>query len=169
MRASPTFQITIRRFGVWRCAIALVLLASVSSLVAFALAEGESTYVGIRVMALAASAAIVLAGATLMRRQAFSLRWDAQRWNLGPASSVGEEPWPGQLEVSLDLGVWMLLRFEQDLATGGRRTHWIPVQRHGIESAWHALRCAVYSARSAQGDDSVSTEHCLRNQTNECP
>ena len=61
-------------------------------------------------------------GATLMRRQAISLRWDTQRWNLGPASSVGEEPWPGHLEVSLDLGVWMLLRFEHDLAPSGPHT-----------------------------------------------
>lgn len=154
MRASPAFQLTIRRFGVWRCAIAVLLLASVGSLVAFALAEGESTPVAIRAISLAASAAIVLAGVTHMRCQAVSLRWDTQRWNLGPASSVGEEPWPGHLDVCLDLGVWMMLRFKHDLTPGGRRTHWIPVQRHGIESAWHALRCAVYSARSAQGDDS---------------
>jgi len=169
MRASPAFQITIRRFGVWRCAIAVLLLASVGSLVAFALAEGGSTSVGVRAISSAASIVIVLAGATLMRRQAISLRWDTQRWNLGPASSVGEEPWPGHLEVSLDLGVWMLLRFEHDLAPSGRRNLWIPVQRHGIESAWHAMRCAVYSARSAQGDDSVRTEHCPRNQKNERP
>jgi hypothetical protein len=157
MRASPAFQLTIRRFGVWRAAIAVLLLAAVTSLFAFAFAKGDSAPAALRAMGLAASVAIVLAGATLMRCQPVSLRWDTQRWNLGPASSVGEEPWPGRLEVAIDLGAWMLLRFEHDFTPElGRtgRTRWLPVQRRGLEPAWHALRCAVYSARPDQGLDS---------------
>ena len=33
----------------------------------------------------------------------------------------------------------------------GCRVTWLPVQRRGLESQWHALRCAVYSARSSTG------------------
>jgi len=154
MRASPAFQVTIRRFGVWRSAIAALLLCAVATLAAFALAEGESAPASVRAFAVLASAGIVLAGATLMRCRPMSLRWDTHRWNLGPVSTAGEEPWPGRLDVALDFGAWILLRFEHDRTAGRRRACWLPVQRGGLESAWHGLRCAVYSARPAQDPDS---------------
>ena len=47
----------------------------------------------------------------------------------------------GTLEVAMDLGGLLLLRL-----VGQRRTRvWLPVQRRGLESQWHGLRCAVYS------------------------
>jgi hypothetical protein len=153
MRASPAFQITVCHFGAWRSAIAVLLLCAVSTLAAFALADGESAPPLVRSVALLASAAVVLAGSGLMRCRPVSLRWDTHCWNLGPGSSVGEEPWPGRLEVTLDLGAWMLLRFEHEVTAGRRRSSWVPVQRRGMESAWHGFRCAVYSARSARGTD----------------
>jgi len=131
----------------------MLLLLAVSALAAFALADGESAPPLVRGLAMLASGAVVLAGTGLMRCQPLSIRWDTQRWNLGPEWSAGEEPWPGRLDVALDLGAWMLLRFQPDVATGQRRAQWVPVQRRGMESAWHALRCAVYSARPIRGTD----------------
>jgi hypothetical protein len=153
MRASPAFQLTIRHFGVWRCAVAALLICAIGALAAFALAEGESAPPMVRALAVAASILVVVSSASLLRCRPVSLRWDTQQWKLGPESSVGDEPWSGRVDVSLDLGAWMLLRFEHDAAMGRKRSMWVPVQRRGIEPAWHALRCAVYSARPAQGPD----------------
>lgn len=93
-------------------------------------------------------AAMYRAGLAL---KAFSLRWDTQQWHLGAASTLGQEPHAGRLMVALDLGAWMLLRLIPSavsassvrLPAGG----WLPVQKRGHETHWHALRCTVYSAR----------------------
>jgi hypothetical protein len=53
--------------------------------------------------------------------------------------------------VAVDLGAWMLLRFERDATPRLRRIVWLPLQRRGLETPWHALRCAVYSARPVAG------------------
>jgi hypothetical protein len=53
--------------------------------------------------------------------------------DLGPIRS-------GPLAVALDLGSFLLLRIGEPGAVA-----WLPVQRHGLERDWHALRCAAYS------------------------
>jgi hypothetical protein len=73
-----------------------------------------------------------------------SLRWDGQLWHIGLQDATGQEPLPGSVDVTVDLGAWILLRFK---AEGARRGHWLPVQRRGHELAWHALRATVYCAR----------------------
>jgi hypothetical protein len=61
------------------------------------------------------------------------------------------EPVQGELRVLIDLGIWMLLRFVPAAGDHSARTAWLPVQRSGLQDAWHALRCAVYSPRLAPG------------------
>jgi len=157
MRASAPFQATIRHFGQWRASVTILLIASAGSMAAFALARGESAPAGWRIAGLVASLAIVLAGTRLLRCPPMSLRWDSQRWHLGPESTAGEEPCAGSIDVCLDFGAWMLLRFEHDVTTGRARFSWLPVQRRGLEVHWHALRCAVYSSRPAHGPDGGQT------------
>ncbi len=157
MRASAPFQATIRQFGYWRAAVAVLLMASTGSMAAFALAHGESAPLAWRIGGLVASLMIVLAGTRLLSCQPMSLRWDSQRWHLGPESTTGEEPFAGSVDVCLDFGAWMLLRFEHDVTFGRARFSWLPVQRRGLEAHWHALRCAVYSSRPAHGPDGGQT------------
>jgi hypothetical protein len=59
----------------------------------------------------------------------------------------------GELQVAIDLGAWMLLHFVPDVGHRACSVSWLPVQRRGLESQWHALRCAVYSPRPAAGVD----------------
>ena len=152
MRATPAFQLTIRHFGVWRAMVAVLVCCAAASLGAFLMLPGEPSASPLIRGPLATLAALAIAaGATLWRREPVSLRWDTQQWHLGPAASKGEEPWPGQLAVALDLGAWMLLKFSHQ--RDARRPHWLPVQRMGIEPSWHALRCAVYCARPADSPD----------------
>jgi hypothetical protein len=97
--------------------------------------------------------ALVVAAAGLMRQPAADLRWDTRCWHLRRPSPGSGAATPGNLTIALDLGIWMLLRFNPDPAFRPRRTTWLPVQRHGVEADWHALRCAVYCARPALGID----------------
>ncbi|RQP21644.1 hypothetical protein [Piscinibacter terrae] len=157
MRASAHFQATLRRFSLWRGAVALLLVVCVACLLAFARAEGESAPLPVRTAAMLVAVASVLGGFGLLRCPPRSVRWDSQSWHLGPEDSMGEEPWHGRIDVCLDLGGFMLLRFVNDVTDDGPRTAWLPVQRRGLESHWHALRCAVYSSRPTCGSDGCTT------------
>ena len=142
MRASPACQVVLKRFGVWRGAVlALALLAILC--VATWLAHREPP---IPLWMLAA--AVVAVGAmiallySLWRMPPRHLRWDAQVWWL--TERAGEVA--GELTVVIDLGPWMLLRFAPG---GSAQAVWLPARRRGLETQWHALRCAVYSPRPA--------------------
>ena len=157
MRASPAFQCVLNRFGVWRAAIAVVASAGVAVLLAWLATRSEPT----PPLGLAAWVGAMLAvpalAASLMRVPAVTLRWDGQQWWLArpapsswaaPAAQI--DPVCGEIDVALDFGAWMLLRFRPiSAARGERSSRWLPVQRRGFEGRWHALRCAVYSPRPA--------------------
>jgi hypothetical protein len=137
----------VRRFGVWRFTLILLITAAAAvvgvwayRIVATSLA---SSCVALGLLALASLAVSI----HLWRLQPMSLRWDTQRWHLGEAALAGSEPATGRLTVAMDWGTWMLLRFVPDERTLWRRGVWLPVQRRGHESAWHALRSTVYCAR----------------------
>ena len=170
MRAPPAFQVSVSRFGIWRAGVAS-LIAITAAVLATWLASGDAVApLALRVTAGLIGIAVLLVGATLMRRPALSLRWDGQAWLLGPAASAGDEPWPGQLAVAVDWGGWLLLKFDHASGSAKRRTTWLPIQRRGgLESQWHALRCAVYCARPAQGSDAGLTVAHSQNSKNERP
>jgi len=151
MRASPAFQVTVERFGIWRAVVLALLSAAAATLSAWLLSEAGSTPVALLVPVGLAGAALVASAALLLRCRPTSLRWDSTQWHLGAPGTAGDEPHTGRLAVAIDLGGWMLLRFEHDLTRRWRRTTWLPVQRRGLESQWHALRCAVYCARPVEG------------------
>ena len=153
MRASPPFQISVTRFGVWRAAVVGLSALASATLVAWLASRDEFTALGWQLAAGAAGAMLLASSLALVRIAPLSLRWDSQQWHLGPAASAGDEPWPGSVAVALDLGGWMLLRFEHDNAPRHRRFSWLPIQRSGLEHRWHAMRCAVYCARPASGTD----------------
>jgi hypothetical protein len=137
---------TVRWFGVWRAAVACLVLSAFAAVFAWMLtAVGKSAW-----MAIPAVLLVVLSSAVVLmswRLRPLSLRWDTQRWHLGPAGTEGHEPQTGGLTVSIDLGGWMLLFFTPDDAGWWRRGTWVPVQRRGHAASWHAWRCTVYCAR----------------------
>ncbi|HKW82249.1 MAG TPA: hypothetical protein VJN68_00740 [Burkholderiaceae bacterium] len=157
MRASPAFQCVLNRYGVWRAAVGAVAAAGIAVLLTWLATRSEPT----PPLGLAAWAGAMLAvpalAASLMRLPAVTLRWDGQHWwlaRLGRSSravaAAQIDATAGELDVALDLGAWMLLRF-RPVSTDRRerRPRWLPVQRRGLEAQWHALRCAVYSPRPA--------------------
>jgi hypothetical protein len=155
MRAFAPAQFTLTRFGVWRGAV-----GALSTLVALAVgswlvSQQAWERVGWLPCVVLAFVGSIWLLALQPRPAPLSLRWDAQRWHLGPAASVGHEPRVGELRVAIDLGPWMLLRFTPDAGATGAAPTWLPVQRRGLEPHWHALRCAVYSPRPDAGVDAA--------------
>jgi hypothetical protein len=150
MHASPSFQMDVRHFGQWR---GLCVLLAVLAFVAWAAWAVRAAAMWPGAVA-AGGVTLLIASLALWRWmrqwQPSSLRWDTQQWFLGPVHTRGQEPAAGRIEVCLDLGDWLLLRFEPE---GVRRwglprgSAWLPLQRRGHELPWHALRSTVYCAR----------------------
>ena len=157
MRASPAFQCLLNRFGVWRAVITALASAGVGVLLAWLATRSEP----VPTLGLAAWAGAMLAvpalAVSLIRVPAVTLRWDGQQWWLArtarssrAATAAQIDAAAGEIDVALDFGGWMLLRFRPISAVRRERSpRWLPVQRRGLEAHWHALRCAVYSPRPA--------------------
>jgi hypothetical protein len=156
MRASPAFQVVLDRFGVWQVAVLASALAGGVVMLAWLASSLPSVSVASRCAAAVAALALLVLGARAARVAPVSLRWDGQHWHLGPPESAGHEPASGALHVALDFGPWMLLRFAPAESTWRTRATWLPAQRRGLESRWHALRCAVYSPRPQPGADAAA-------------
>jgi len=153
MRAAPALQFTLHRFGLWRGFVVVLSAAAAASLAAWIAPRA-----GVAAWAVPAAMAAALAAAAWCwpstRRPPVRLRWDGSRWYLGDASRAADELVAGDLRATIDLDVFMLIRFAPER---GAPT-WLPAQRHGHEADWHAFRCAVYSPRpaapeSASADD----------------
>ena len=154
MRASPGFQVVLDRFGVWRWAVLGSVAAGAGVMVAWLMLLPSASLTGtVRWPATVAAFGLLVLGAAAARVQPVSLRWDGQHWHLGPPALAGREPQRGELRALIDLGPWMLLRFEPVDSTWHHRSTWVPAQRRGLEAQWHALRCAVYSPRPPPGPD----------------
>ena len=157
MRTAPALQVALTRFGIWRAAVLVLTLLGTLTLTGW-LAGHEGWGGAAKGAAMALIAALLWAlGLSLMRLPARRLNWDGQRWALLDTAAGGTEPIAGEISVAIDLGPWMLLRFRPSASSAwwpSMQSTWLPVQRRGIEPQWHALRCAVYSPRTA---DAVET------------
>jgi hypothetical protein len=154
MRASPALQVCITRFGVWHGLLVACIALSGAGVLNW-MASMASRQPVAAAVALVISGVCVVCALGLWRTSAMSLRWDTCTWHVGSAFQVGEEPHRVDLLVAIDLGAWMLLKFIERTDSRRARVHWVPVQRRGMESSWHALRCAVYSSRPSPGQDAA--------------
>ena len=142
MRESVFFELRLRRFGVWRVAVWLVAGAAIAAVAAWTVAMLDSQPESGRALVMAVAAGLLLAttglAISLTRLEGGLLTGRDGIWAFVPDSG---QPRTGTLEVAVDPGAFLLLRLVEQ-----RRTIvWLPVQRRGVESQWHALRCAAYS------------------------
>jgi hypothetical protein len=155
MRAAPALQVTVSGRGVWRWLVAALAVAS---------AAAAAWWCAVRLgnpagsMALGVGVASVLAAIIALRalsRPPQDLRFDGQCWWLGASPAVDAHTRSTDVAVVIDLGAWMLLRFDAPAdETCERCRRWLAVERRELGPQWHALRCAVYSPRP--GAPSVS-------------
>ena len=149
MRAAPACQVPLLCLGAWRAAVGAVSALGATSLTAWAWTLERPVHPWLWTTVAVTAVVSCAATLSLTRRPATQLRWDGRVWHLDRerAESVS-----GDVCVALDLGPWMLLRFNELRSPGMEpRVVWLPVQRRGLELQWHALRCAVYSPREVGG------------------
>ena len=148
MRSAPPFDISVKHYGVWRAGLLLLGATACASLAAWWWAQPVPAPGWAGAVAAVGGLMSLVCVAAAWSIPPLSLRWDRQSWQL---SRRGAPEQAGSVQVGLDLGSWMLLRFRPDAASGAHVPTWLPVQRRGLEAQWHALRCAVYSPRPAVG------------------
>jgi hypothetical protein len=151
MRAAPAFQVSLRRFGVWRGAVLTLAALAMATMAAWLFTQERPIGIVTWLVTGSSIAAVAVLAARTVRVPPVDLGWDGRTWSVGPSP---DESSPGDLHVAIDLGRWMLLRFNP-AAPAGAPAIWLPVQRLGLESQWHALRCSVYSPRPLPGDDAT--------------
>jgi len=142
MRESVFFELRLRRFGVWRVAVWLVAGAAIVVVAAWAVAmfdsQPESGRALVTAVAVGLSLASIGLALSLARVEGGLLTCSDGVWTF--VTDTGARS-IGTLEVAMDLGAFLLLR----LVERRRTIAWLPVQRRGVATQWHALRCAVYS------------------------
>ena len=156
MRAAPAFQISLHRFEVWRVAVLLLAWLGVAAIAVWFIAREQAIDSATAGAAASALLALGWLAISTARVPATTLRWDGRRWNLGVPGSAPDHAVPADLTAVIDLGPWMLLRFKPVEKAARMPVGWLPVQRRGIETQWHGLRCAIYSPRPAPGADPLT-------------
>jgi hypothetical protein len=198
VRAAPSVEVVVERFGRWQGMLAGLACAGVC-IPGWWLLDRASGVSTLQWCAAVVASLVACVGCFWMRivNRPFALRWNAAHWAVAfdsrrgkarrsPAScQAGMRPGrrvdearfvEGDIAVVVDLGAWMLLRFDPlplqlNLEAAHARTHvksffprldrrlasrrlWLPLQRVGLEPQWHALRCALYSRASTPLDAS---------------
>jgi hypothetical protein len=156
MQVSPSLDMTVGRFGVWRAGVAALVALAAAASAAWGFVAPAPLPVAQALGLALATGCIAASAATALRQAAVRLRWDGQRWSIAVPGAGGEPTPVDPPTVTLDLGVWMLLHLRHEGAPRRRGHVWLPVQRRGHEAHWHALRCAVYSPRPAPGGPSAA-------------
>ncbi|MBT9458381.1 MAG: hypothetical protein IV097_17310 [Burkholderiaceae bacterium] len=143
MRHPPAFQVDAAPGRAWCLAWALLVMLASASLLAWLLLR-----LGLPVATLLLAAPTgLLAGWSLQRQPALSLRWDGQTWLLGAAASRGSETRQGSLRPMLDLGDWLLLRFaDRPERRYGQGRSYLALSRADMAQQWPLLRLTLYSA-----------------------
>ena len=149
---------TLRRFEVWRRALAAVALAALAALVAWAATSLAAAPAGATAPILGTAIGLgigaVVIALSLARFESGVLACREGRWTFAPDRSP-QAPVAGEVAVALDLGSFLLLTLA---GSGERRRRWLPVQRRGLGHDWHALRCAVYSPPLAAAEIVAANE-----------
>jgi hypothetical protein len=137
VHAAPPVRVDLGRGRGWPVFVGFCAGAAVGNTSAWWLLREEAAS-PLPVGLLAGVVAGLIAFWTCYRAQAVGvLQWDGAQWQWRGAA--------GQAHVTIDLGGWLLLRFEpQD----GLR-QWIAAAQGQADGPWPALRAALYSSRSA--------------------
>ncbi len=159
MRERQSVVVELLRFGVWRAAMLVVGAMAVASMATWgglALANPTSDSTRIAAFAAALAFASMLLVASLIQVQPGTLACVEDAWTFTFDHDGASRTETGELAVAIDLGSFLLLTLTR--TTGPKRLahRWLPVQRRGLESDWHALRCAVYSPPVAQARASAT-------------
>ena len=155
MQPAPAVSFDCDDGGAWRAAVAVLYGLSAAAMLRWALGwlgpPGLSAAGSAALAALAVVAGLGVAAVTWRRAAAAAgpgvrLAWDGQCWQLHDVAAAAR---PGRVVVALDLGAWMLLRFEPRPRGAAR---WLAV----AGAAGPAARAALH-AGAVLGDAGPAT------------
>jgi len=148
MRAAPALTIVAARGGAWRALAAALAASSGAALAAWIAAHLDLAPPPEVLAVLAAALAAGCVGWRATRLAALEVGFDGARWSILVVEAGPGHAWQGQLRAVIDLGDWLLLRFEPDVPHASA-PRWLPLARRSVGARWHALRCAVYAPQPA--------------------
>jgi len=149
--------------GAWRAAASAWLAFVAAVVVRWAEALREVDPRIALPLAVAAGIVVLLLVSRALPRRSRQLRLVGDDWQVAPvdASDPREPTLPGRPVLALDLGRWLLVRF--DVAPIGQpsprraRSVWLPLSAASDPAAWPALRVALWTWRAVEAADAVRT------------
>jgi hypothetical protein len=135
VHAAPPVRVSVGRSAGWIAFVCLCIGFAAANLAAWVLVRNEAHVAVALVLGLVAAA--LAAGQMQRSHTPADLIWNGSQWQWQGLA--------GDMQVALDLGAWMLLRF--DPLAG--RSRWIAASRASAEGPWAALRAALYARRPA--------------------
>jgi hypothetical protein len=154
MHGAPPVALVCEGGAVWRG-----VQAGLPALAAAALAAWAAGHGGLGLWAQAILALVAAAPAAILAWHAAApkprtLAWDGEHWRLGPAGGAG------RVDLMIDLGGWLLLRFSADGA--GAATAWLAVSGTAAGASLHGLRLALQARAPAAHAGIDSPERLAR-------
>jgi hypothetical protein len=167
MRAPPPVEFICALGSAWRAASSSLVGLSAAASMAWGLPHAAAQWsdppgsplkaLGIPLVqgGLVLAVAVMMSGAfwLMSRRPGVgerTLRWDGQDWVL--AGCGGGPDRRGDAALMLDLGPWMLVRFNPAGAKGVRACSWLTLSAAADPARWAALRGALWNWRAGAGD-----------------
>ena len=143
MRTAPAVHLSLEADTPWRVGLCLLCAAAVATPAAWlALWLKVPPLPALGAAALAALPALVLPWRRAVPN-ACALAWDGAQWWLHPRGAG--QPRPGRVQLMLDLGLWLLLRFTPLPAPPASGARWLALSQSRHAPHWHALRCALHA------------------------
>lgn len=137
MRSAPPVSVTCDGGPAWAGCQAVVQVLASAALAAWLAAWADLSPVAAAGVVFAAAATAGLLAWQRPKPQPMPLAWDGACWGAGMPVVIG------QVEVMIDLGRWLLLRFRPDEVAAPVR--WLAVSAPAAGAALHGLRVALYS------------------------
>ena len=146
MRAAPAFELDVRPGLPVRAVLAMIGGACAAAVGAWTwshidAAAGPAGRGAVGWLAVSLGAAMLggWLGWRLAPRTPHTIAWHQGQWTLCQCAAA---PRAGTVQVKLDVGSWMLLRFRP---AGAGPTTWLAVSNSDAGPAWHALRATLFA------------------------
>ena len=126
----------------------LIAMAASAALVAWLVSAPQGDSSAVRAGVAGTVIVVVMLTTSLLRQARGRLRFTGAEWLWEPhgVTAGSGEAIAGRLEVQLDLGSFMLLRFvPRPFGRRRPRACWMAVGTRSATGGWHALRCAAYA------------------------
>ncbi|NML15056.1 hypothetical protein [Azohydromonas caseinilytica] len=149
MHTAPAVHLSLEADTPWRVGLCLLCAAAAATPVIWLVLWLQPAPGG----ALAGGAVAACVTAALLWRGAdhgaAALAWDGTQWWL--QGQGGAQPRAGRVQLMIDFGAWVLLRFmPAPAAQPGTRACWLALSQARHRPHWHALRCALHAVSSTR-------------------